>query len=105
MHWISVNELLPDFDKNVLVWTPAGCLIAKFWEVCKCGDVEHFSDGKWCANLDEVTYWQPLPKAPPPKEKEIRITTKKRRPLNNNFNTALKKPRSKSLPNKYKFWG
>lgn len=105
MNWISVNELLPRFDKDVLVWTPVGCLIAKLWESCKCGDVEHFSNGQWCANLDEVTYWMNLPNGPAPKEKEIRITTrKKRKPLNNSFNKTLKKPQSKSLPNKYNFW-
>ena len=99
IEWTSVNEKLPDYDKDVLIWTSSGVSIARLWEVCKCGDIDHFSDGTWCADLDTVTHWQALPKSPAPKEKEIRVTTKKKKPLNRKFNASLKNK------NGFNFWG
>lgn len=104
--WISVNEKIPDYDKQVLIWAQGRVVIAALVSQClDCGQDDHFNDGTYCYDLETAAHWVNVPKGPAPKEKEIRITTKKRRPLNNNFNTALKKPRAKSLPNKYNFWG
>jgi|GEM_PF-5396373 len=96
MNWYHVNEKLPDYDKKVLVWTPDGPLIASLWAVCKCGDVDHFSDGNWCANLYELTHWMYLPAAPvkpQPKTGKNKVPNSKSK-----FNPSLKK-------NNFNFWG
>lgn len=95
--WISVNEKLPDYDEEVLVFSPPrNVSIARLWEVCKCGDTEHFSDGNWCANLYEITYWMYLPSAPvKPQPKNGKLKGPKPK---SKFNTSLKR-------SNFNFWG
>lgn len=100
IEWTSVNSSLPDYDKQVLIWCDGQVLIAQLYKICpECCQEDHFTDGFLCMNLDIAAHWMFLPKGPTPKEKEIRVTTKKRRPLNNKFNTSLKKK------NNFNFWG
>lgn len=67
---------------------------------CKCGDTDHFSDGIWCATLDEITYWMPTPRGPESKEKKLGRPKKTRREITKAFNSSFKNNKKSN----FKFW-
>lgn len=100
IEWTSVNSSLPEYNNQVLIWVDGEVVIASLVKDCSyCNQEDHFDDGISCFDLDTAAHWMLLPRGPAPKEKEIRVTTKKRRPLNSKFNTSIKKK------NGFNFWG
>lgn len=61
--WISVEERLPDADKNVLVITAHGS-----FKVARCNIYKNGTEVIWATNdgLGEraITHWMPLPEPP-----------------------------------------
>lgn len=99
-YWYHVIEKLPDDKQRVLVCYQDQVHIMLFVNQCPCGNEDHFIPDliAHCFDTYQIEYWQLLPKPPAPKHKEVRPTTRQKRPLNNKFNTYLKEPRKKTPP-------
>lgn len=77
--WISVEELLPEHGKDVLVLTAPGtlslgknCVVAEYIHprMEKSGMFINFYAGYDDKNILEVTHWMPLPELPKEDENE-----------------------------------
>ncbi len=68
MKWISVNEKLPEINKNVLLFTDSSVIEGykddELYEEWSFITLDFHGCGCCAGNSDEVTHWQPLPKEP-----------------------------------------
>lgn len=59
--WISVKERLPEEGKEVLVYIPK--YIQQYFIAFLSLKNSEWSN-RYCANMEEITHWQPLPSPP-----------------------------------------
>lgn len=59
--WISVKERLPEEGKEVLVYIPK--YIQQYFIAFLSLKNSEWSN-RYCANMEEITHWQPLPSRP-----------------------------------------